>query len=351
MCGSENRTIQQNVKQIQEEILLRYCRNECNEAERLQVEEACESSEELRRNVNDLRLSLEIADNIREIEAIDVAGSYRKTQLKIRDERRRRHRLRLTQYAALLAIPLLCSTLLLGYFQLRQPHRPVNMVEVNTPAGTVTRYELPDGSIAWLNAGSRIKYPDRFDAAKREVTLSGEAYFDVKADEKHPFYVHTEGGLTIYVYGTRFNVNAYEEENHIETVLEEGKVNVITPAQEAVIRMQPGQALIYCKDDKAVKRKEADIYEKTAWKEGKLIFRNTPIEEVLKRLSRHFNVEIEFENLSGEPYNYRATFHHESLPQILNYLSRSAPLEWKIKEGVQQADNTFTRKQYIVRLY
>ena len=83
----------------------------------------------------------------------------------------------------------------------------------------------------------------------------------------------------------------------------------------------------------------------------KLIFRNASLEEVLKRLERHFNVEIQFNNRSGKEYKYRATFRTETLSQILDYLARSADLKWKIEEPQQQADDTLSKTKIRVDLY
>ena len=78
------------------------------------------------------------------------------------------------------------------------------------------RYELPDHSVVWLNAGSTLRYPTVFREENRNVTLKGEAYFEVQADHKRPFYVNTPSGLSVYVYGTKFNVAAYEDDSNIE---------------------------------------------------------------------------------------------------------------------------------------
>ena len=94
-----------------------------------------------------------------------------------------------------------------------------------------------------------------------------------------------------------------------------------------------------------------DVYGKIAWKDGKLIFRNASLEEILKRLERHFNVEIQFNNISGKEYKYRATFRNETLPQILDYLAKSAALKWRTEEAVQQADDTLSKTKIRVDLY
>ena len=95
--------------------------------------------------------------------------------------------------------------------------------QVSLPYGAPEKTILPDGSTVWLNAGSRIRYASDFILSKREVFLDGEAYFDVKQDQAHPFIVHV-GNIAIRVLGTEFNVQAYPHEDHIETTLIKGKV-------------------------------------------------------------------------------------------------------------------------------
>ena len=182
------------------------------------------------------------------------------------------------------------------------------------------------------------------------MELKGKAYFEVQADKKRPFYVNTPDGLSVYVYGTKFNVAAYEDEELIGTVLEKGKVNVITPNQETM-ELLPGEQLLYNRNSRKWIKNKVDVYEKVAWKDGKLIFRNATLEEIFKRLSRHFNVDIEFDNRLGKEYKYRATFHKETLQQILDYLAKSAALKWRVEDAAQQADDTLTKARIIVNLY
>lgn len=150
----------------------------------------------------------------------------------------------LMRYAAFLTLPLLMISLTLGYLYFSGPEAVDCYAEVTAAKGSVIRYELPDHSVAWLNAGSTLRYPIVFRKDNRSVELKGEAYFEVQADKKRPFYVNTPDGLSVYVYGTKFNVAAYEDEELIGTVLEKGKVNVITPNQETM-ELLPGEQLLY----------------------------------------------------------------------------------------------------------
>lgn len=340
-----------NIDYMEPEKLLRYCEGRCTPDEQINIEQTAENSAELRKIIRDLQISLALQKDIKEMEAIDVKAAFSRTQQKISRGRTKTIQFQLMRYAAMLTIPLLVTSLLLGYLYFSDSSSEMQYAEVSTASGAIIRYELPDKSIVWLNSGSKLRYPIKFKGDKREVELEGEGYFEVKADKEHPFYVNTSTGLKTYVYGTHFNVSAYSDDDYVETVLEEGKVNVIIPNSGNEIKLEPGQGLSYNEITKKISKSEIDVYEKTAWKDGKLIFRNTSLKDVLKKLSRHFNVEIQLNNLSGKEYKYRATFTKENLGQILDYLSKSASLKWKSEEPVQQKDDTFTQKKIIVTLY
>ena len=250
----------------------------------------------------------------------------------------------------MLVLPLLISSFILGYLHWQKPIEEIQYAEVKTPSGTVIRYELPDRSIVWLNSGSRLRYPVNSTGDKREVELDGEAYFEVEANPESPFYVHTASGLSVYVYGTHFNVNAYSDEASIETLLEEGSVNVQVPIRHAEVKLKPGEQLSYNKTTHQLSKTKVDVDERVAWKDGKLVFRNAALPDVLKRLSRHFNVDVELQNETGKEFHYWATFKDESLVQILDYLSQTTELSWEQLKSVKQQDNTFTKKKIKVTI-
>lgn len=340
------------MKYIDSELLFRYCDGQCTKEEEEKVRAVLGNSTESSEQVEKLCMALVLGKEIKEIEAVDVKSAYQKTHNVIKVMRTKQIINQLTRYAAFLAVPLLLSSMLLGYLYFGESSNEImRYAEIEASTGSVIRYELPDGSVVWLNAGSKLRYPITFSREKREVDLQGEAYFEVKSDKAHPFYVNTPGGVKVYVYGTRFNVNAYDDESCIETVLESGHVNVIIPRENEAVELEPGERFLFNKRTSHFSKSIVNVYEKTAWKEGKLIFRDTPLEEILNKLSRHFNVDIQFNNRSGKEYKYRATFRSETLPQILDYLSRSATMKWEMEESVQQPDETFTKKRIIVNLY
>lgn len=297
-----------------------------------------------------LRKAQALGDDIKEMESIDVLGAYCQAQTRIKANRKKSLYNQLMRYAAFLTLPLLLSSLILGYLYFGGVEAEEKYAEIIAARGSVIRYELPDHSVVWLNSGSTLRYPTVFKKENRMVELKGEAYFEVEADKKRPFYVNTPEGLSVYVYGTKFNVTAYDDDDYVETVLEKGKVNVITPCKETIV-LTPGEQLHYDRQTQKSIKNKVDVYGKVAWKDGKLIFRNASLEEIFKRLERHFNVDIKLNNEFGKEYKYRATFRNETLSQILDYLAKSATLKWKIQEPEQQSDGTLTKTKIIVDLY
>ena len=338
---------------MNEDLLIRYCQKECTQEETARIEKEMKTSKDICKQVENIRLSLAIAHDIQACEAIPTAAAYKKTWEKIEEKQKRKNKIipLLMRYAAILAIPLAMSTVLFSYLYFSSQLEETQYAEVKSPAGAILKYELPDKSIVWLNAESKLRYPTRFAKGKREVELEGEAYFEVEANKKRPFYVHTTSGISIYVYGTKFNINAYNDQSYVETVLEKGKVNVILPDQNSVLRMRPNDQFYYNKATKENSLSKVDVYEKTAWKDGKLIFRDASLESIMKRLARHHNVEITIHNHLGKEYRYRATFKNERLTDILDYLSKSTNLKWKIEEAVQQKNGTFSKKKISIDVY
>ncbi|NDV67232.1 DUF4974 domain-containing protein [Bacteroides sp. 224] len=240
-----------------------------------------------------LREAQALGEDIKELESIDVQQAYRQMQQKIKNNRQKAIYNQWMRYAAFFTLPLLLTSLVLGYLYFQEPTIDDKYAEITAAKGSVIRYELPDHSVVWLNAGSTLRFPTVFRADNRNVELKGEAYFEVEADLERPFYVNTSNGLSVHVYGTKFNVAAYEDDDYIETVLEKGKVNVTAPGQETVV-LAPGEQLLFEKQNAKLTKNTVDVYEKVAWKDGKLIFRNAPLDEIFKKISRHFNTDIEF---------------------------------------------------------
>ncbi|WP_080906054.1 FecR family protein [Parabacteroides sp. Marseille-P3160] len=298
-----------------------------------------------------IRIAKAIEDDIHEYKSFDVEAAYIKNRKRLNADRKRRS---LTYYmlriAAILLLPLIISTGILSYLYIQQSKQidRISYVEAFSAPGIITKIQLPDSSFVWLNAGSSLRYPSRFKGQNRLVYLCGEGYFDVQADKKHPFYVSLNNGIQVKAHGTKFNVNAYEEDSAIKTSLETGLVDIM--AGDQVVLLKPDEQLLYDKNTKKLTVRLIHIEEETAWKDGRLVFRNTTLEEVLKQLSRKYNIDIFLHKESQKEYKFRATFSSENITQILNYLSMAAPIRWSFADVKQQQDLTYPRQRIDVWL-
>lgn len=222
-------------------------------------------------------------------------------------------------------------------------------ITLETQPGSKLKTALPDGTEVWLNAGTRVQYPAKFTKRNREVILTGEAYFHVSSDLRNPFYVRTNDG-TIKVTGTKFNVSAFPDDNFSSVVLEEGKVSYI-PAnkKDEPITLQPEEQVVYLKGSGSLIKEKTDIEKYTSWTEGKLIFRDDPLSEVIVRLQRWYNAEI----ILSDPghlvggLTFTMTVKNETLPQVLEYLSQAANLSF-MQQHISNQNSGPEKARYIL---
>jgi transmembrane sensor len=162
---------------------------------------------------------------------------------------------------------------------------------LSTPRGGQYQLTLPDGTKAWLNAASSITYPTAFNSNKREVSITGEVYFEVKHDMKKPFSVKV-AGIEVQDIGTHFNINAYSDELEIKTTLLEGKVNVLASNNNHFL--SPGQQASVA-NAKVTILNNVDIQRVIAWQQGRFEFNQTQLPVILRQISRWYDVDIKME--------------------------------------------------------
>ena len=196
------------------------------------------------------------------------------------------------------------------------------------PRGGEYTLVLADSTVVFLNAESKLQYPARFEGKERKVYLSGEAYFDVKANPEKPFIV-TAGGMDVRVYGTEFNVTAYEGES-VRTVLVEGKVGVKTTEGSEEVQLHPGQMAE--REGNGIVVQEVDTYTYTAWKDGKFVFEEENIERIMERLARWYNLNVFYanESVKNQLFNGVLTRFTE-VEDILRVIEQTATVEFEIK--------------------
>ncbi|MET6999396.1 FecR family protein [Chitinophaga defluvii] len=181
-------------------------------------------------------------------------------------------------------------------------HQAVLYNMVSTPLGGQYQIILPDGSQAWLNAGSSIRYPTAFIGNERNVEVTGEVYLEVAKKSGMPFKVMLRDQTEVEVLGTHFDINAYDDEGGITTTLLEGSVKVSVNGQSKLIR--PGQQATSANSSITVIN-VPDVSSTVAWKDGLFHFDNTPVESVMRQIGRWYNIEVTYkgtapiENLTG----------------------------------------------------
>jgi len=256
---------------------------------------------------------------------------------------------------------LLIAATTLAYFLGTRNSSVVNAVqqhynEVVVPMGEKSELLLSDGTRIWVNAGSNIRFPSQFETESREIWLDGEAYFEVANDKNRPFLVHTSE-LDVKVYGTKFNLKAYSDEDIIETTLVEGVVSLETRDAFNILKeeifLKPNHKAIYLKkkgqvvDKEQIAREIAEplipkkiILTKTvkveptiSWHEGKLIFLDESFESIALKLERRYDVKITIETDEIKKLRYSGVLKNVSIEQALKALQLTTPFNYSIKEN------------------
>jgi len=250
-----------------------------------------------------------------------------------RSATRTRQLYRVKQVAAMV-IPLIIGSLFTWVIFLK-PSKELSWQELQIPKGEKMQMMFQEGTRAWLNSDSRLKYPLDFKSDTREVELEGEAYFNVKSDPDRPFIVKMKN-LTIKVKGTSFNVKSYSGDSTITTTLDNGKITLIADSSgiKRDIILLPGQEAIYSRNNNSVKVLKSEIGQNSTWKNNKLSFRNTPLNEMILTLERWYNVKFVIDDPSIKIYTYTIQFENEKLQVVLDDLEKITPVKCSLINGI-----------------
>jgi len=199
--------------------------------------------------------------------------------------------------------------------------------EIVTPRGGTYQVVLADGTRVWLNADSKLKFPQRFAKSKREVTLVGEAYFEVAKNKNHPFVVRT-AGQEVVVLGTSFNVAAYEGESSEQTTLVEGKISVATP--QYTHQLSPGEQAVITENEVAVG--EVDTAPFVAWKSGFIAFNEETLEHIMGDISRWYDVDVHFKGVDKQLRFGGTVSRYANVSEVLKRLELTGQVHFEIEE-------------------
>ena len=271
--------------------------------------------------------------------------------------KRKRPAIRRTSVLAILAFVLVVSAVTWYTFlgsstdTVADNKQPVK--EVVTNKASKTKLVLPDGTIAWLNSGSKLTYGNWVNQSTREVVLIGEGYFDVAKNPNKPFIIHTSV-LDVKVLGTRFNLKAYPDEATTETSLLHGSVEVVLHRQPGkVIRLVPNQKLVVqnalaqmpakALPEQAVASEilplktvqiggAPSLLVETRWVSNKLVFVDEPFADIARKMERWYDIRIVFNNQQAQELRLTGSFENESLSQALEALRFIADFKYTINQ-------------------
>ncbi len=201
---------------------------------------------------------------------------------------------------------------------------------LNVPRGGEYFLTLADGTKVWVNSETKLKYPVSFSGKQRIVYLTGEAYFDVTKNPEKPFIVVTKDAK-IKVLGTSFNVKAYEE-NEIAATLVEGSVSIISPKNKKEIILCPGEQGLIEKNTGNIIKKNVDISLYTAWKDGRFVFRKTKMDDILKTLSRWYDIDIFYQNEEVKNITFTGNIkRYSDFDNIIDIIETTKRVKFKVK--------------------
>lgn len=201
-----------------------------------------------------------------------------------------------------------------------QENKTVLYNTIETPKGGKYQIILPDGSKVWLNSVSSLHFPSTFSGKVRHVELTGEAYFDIAKNPDIPFIVKTKD-MNILVTGTQFNVMAYRDENFSATTLVEGSVRISNPTNKMILK--PGEQALTTKESETFSKKNVDIEQTIAWKNGLFQFSNSDMTTVMNQISRWYDVSIEYRGAVPEKHFGGYISRDSKLSQVLKMLELS----------------------------
>lgn len=253
-----------------------------------------------------------------------------------------------TKAAAILLLPIIAGSgllfLYLNHHNNKYENVPIKeqktVSTIIAPMGARIAFKLPDNTTGMLNSGSTLSYSLPF-TNNREISLEGEAWFDVTHDSEHPFQIEA-GNTKVRVLGTNFNLSAYPADNYVEVVLQQGKVDFVSDKSDKIVSVLPSERLIF--QDGIINKTTTDPAKYKAWTEGKLIFKNDPMAEVARRIERWYNVKIILENKELEKYSFRGTFEDDELEDVLRFLSLTSPIKYRISPRVLLPDGTYEKE-------
>jgi ferric-dicitrate binding protein FerR (iron transport regulator) len=331
-----------NIKFFNRELLAKYLCNEVSSHEKLEVEAWLDQSEENREELEQSRKMLDNIDAFYKADSYNSVDAWQNVKAKITQPEMKviQHKkfrkeviTRFYKYAAIIVFAILLGSAGF-YIGFKNKITEVYSEIISTPNQVINEYILPDGSVVALNSNSKLVFPKHFKGNTREVTIEGEAFFDVTPNPEKPFIINA-GNAQVKVVGTSFNVSAYPETEAVEVVVKTGKVQVISRNQENISNLSavlliPGEKGTFDKRSSIVEKSENTNPNYLSWKTHDFIFEDVPLSEVFECLEKTYHVNIQVNNPELNDLKLNAQFNKKSIDFILNVVELTFNLELSV---------------------
>ena len=317
---------------LSEEIINRYLTGQCSEEELIEVNAWMKESEENARQLFRMEEIYHLGKFDQYTDEQRILRAEKQLYKKLDEEKGKQSKIlsmhRWMKYAAVIAVMLVMGGGV-GYWFYQNGNNQQMMVAVASE-GIVKEVALPDGSKVWLNNAATLKYPREFSEKERNVYLEGEAYFEVAKDAERMFVVETAHAI-VKVLGTSFDVCDYEEDGKMFTTLEEGVVEMEKADNSEQMRMAPGEQVCLVEGGRT-RKYEVETALFTSWRSGRLVFKNMSLEDLMRNITRWYDVEVKFERESLKKVVFTGDMKkYEDLRDVLEFIELTSETHFLIE--------------------
>lgn len=318
---------------IKNSLIYRFLKKETTEAENQEILGWASESEENREEFRRVHQIFFLGNNPQFQAKLDVDQAWKTLNSKLPQSTRNPKIVSMNFFLRIAVSVLALLTIGIGslwtwdhYFTKKQSA----FVTFETPKGEKSHIILADGSLVWLNSETTLKYDV---LVPRKVTVTGEAYFEVKKDPQHPFEVNTVSGMKVMVTGTHFNLKNYLDDPCVETTLEEGEVRIENAGETNFAVLTPGQQALYNiqKNQITVRNVSPEIY--SIWKNNELHIIDVPFLELVPRIERWYGVSIHLDSSINRNDRFTMTIKTESLRELLNMMQLTSKFKYEVNGG------------------
>lgn len=310
--------------EYKENLIVRYLNGNITNEEQLELKRWIEESPDHKREFLSLKDIWDSSATVKDTSGEQLAIFYK--NLYNKDKRSKIILIRsFVAVAAVLLVGLILSVLIPA----DNHNSPENMQVFSVPLGSRSKVMLADSTEVYLNSGSELRYSPSYSSVNRVVSMSGEGFFKVKSDSKHPFIVKTTD-FDIRVTGTRFNICSYNDNNYSTATLAEGKIELQMKSASQFLNIKPGEKFQLNRESNKYSLSIADVESETAWKDGEFIFKKIPFPDLVQRLERWYDVKLDCSSSELHDFVYTGKFkNQETIWQVLDALKLTSPIDYR----------------------